>query len=260
MTIVRCPRCRDEVSVPAKATPRALVRCPLCLEQYLLAEALANAPPPLIIIGGEVAQEAIHQPATGEDEYRLSGGGVLDATSPAAATVVMPRPAVRGTQRTRRPQGSGIILLANYVIGGVLGLAMGLLVLWWGFRRDPLELGPPIAKYAPWIVPESFRTAPRSDSASEAASKSTIPSSERRTTAKTKATAESTESSELQTLPGLDEPGRLPAGSTSPAIEAPNVRERGANERKGEASQASATTTDEAKTAPPMPDLRDLLP
>src|SRR5690349_15479023 len=117
MTIVRCPRCRDEVSVPAKATPRALVRCPLCLEQYLLAEALANAPPPLIIIGGEVAQEAIEQPASGEDEYRLSGGGVLDSTSPAASTVVMPRPAVRAPQRARRPQGGGLILVANYVIG-----------------------------------------------------------------------------------------------------------------------------------------------
>src|SRR3954471_2340168 len=111
MTIVRCPRCRDEVTVPPRATVRALVRCPLCLEQYLLAEALANAPPPLIIIGGEVAHDAIQQSEPG-DEYRLAGGGVLNATSPAASTVVMPRPAVRGTQRARRPQGGGLILVA----------------------------------------------------------------------------------------------------------------------------------------------------
>src|SRR4051794_24415335 len=141
MTIVRCPRCRDEVSVPARATARALVRCPLCLEQYLLAEALANAPPPLIIIGGEVAQEAIEQPAAGEAEYRLAterqssgqfAAGALE-TSGAAAGVVMPRPTVRGLPRGRRPEKSGLILLVNYVVGGVMGLALGLLVLWWVF-------------------------------------------------------------------------------------------------------------------------------
>src|SRR6266436_4725540 len=107
MTIVRCPRCRDEVSVPARATALALVRCPLCLEQYLLAEALANAPPPLIIIGGEVAQDAIEQPAAGEGEYQLAAG-VLDASAPAAQGVVMPRPAVRGTPRARRAEKSGL--------------------------------------------------------------------------------------------------------------------------------------------------------
>src|SRR5438552_2852385 len=126
MTIVRCPRCRDEVSVPAKATARALVRCPLCLEQYLLAEALANAPPPLIIIGGEVAQDAIEMPSAGEGEYQLAGdrrssgqfaGDVLDASAPATAGVVIQRPSVRGIPRGRRPEKSGLILLVNYVVG-----------------------------------------------------------------------------------------------------------------------------------------------
>src|SRR5207302_4542335 len=68
MTIVRCPRCRDDVTVPSGATVRALVRCPLCLEQYLLAEALANAPPLLVIIGGEVADEAIERLTEIEEE------------------------------------------------------------------------------------------------------------------------------------------------------------------------------------------------
>src|SRR5262245_45970899 len=67
MSIVRCPRCRDEVTVPAKASGRALVRCPLCLEEYLLAEALTNAPPPLVIIGGEVEQSAIQSSAPGTE-------------------------------------------------------------------------------------------------------------------------------------------------------------------------------------------------
>src|SRR4029078_3582714 len=63
MAIVRCPRCRDEVTGPRGAPSRARVRCPLCWEQYLLSEALASAPPLLVIIGGEVPQAAMEQSA-----------------------------------------------------------------------------------------------------------------------------------------------------------------------------------------------------
>src|SRR5262245_30454415 len=157
MTIVRCPRCRDEVTVPLKATVRALVRCPLCLEEYLLAEALANAPPALVIIGGEVEQSAIQSPAEGDSEYRLAGGIVPAAHKAAAATSVPLRPVVRAPSRSRRQEKGGLILLVNYVVGGVMGLALGLLVLWWGFRKDPLELGPKVARYVPQIVPVEFR-------------------------------------------------------------------------------------------------------
>src|SRR5438067_2233446 len=135
MTIVRCPRCRDEVTVPAKATPRALVRCPLCLEQYLLAEALANAPPPLVIIGGEVEQAAIERSSPGESEYQLADDrrlgqhftdSPLEASAPAAAAVMAPRPAMRAMPRARRPEKSGLLLLVNYAVGGVMGLSLGL--------------------------------------------------------------------------------------------------------------------------------------
>src|SRR5205823_6268406 len=99
MTTVCCPRCRDEVTVPPGATARALVRCPLCLEQYLLAEALANAPPPLVIIGGEVEQAVIQRPAETDSEYSIASAGfspaAFNATAPATAAVTLPRPAIR---------------------------------------------------------------------------------------------------------------------------------------------------------------------
>src|SRR5205814_9509959 len=99
MITIRCPRCRDEVTVPPRATTRALVRCPLCLEQYLLAEALANAPPLLVIIGGEVEEAAIQRPVEAENEYEFATSGfpaaTLDASEPAATTVTLPRPAIR---------------------------------------------------------------------------------------------------------------------------------------------------------------------
>src|SRR5437764_12794337 len=99
MTIVRCPRCREEVTVPAKATGRALVRCPLCLEEYLLAEALANAPPLLIIIGGEVEQAMIDTAASAGTEYQLAGGGfatdAVRSSVSSTASALATRPPLR---------------------------------------------------------------------------------------------------------------------------------------------------------------------
>src|SRR5262245_60229335 len=106
MSVVRCPRCRDEVTVPSGATSRALVRCPLCLEQYLLAEALANAPPPLVIIGGDVSVAAMQRPAESESDYKISGGGfspaMFDSSAPTASTMTIPRPVLRTTRRPQR--------------------------------------------------------------------------------------------------------------------------------------------------------------
>src|SRR5688572_2935447 len=97
MTIVHCPRCRDEVTVPAKASPRALVRCPLCLEEYLLAEALAEMPPALLVVGGEMEEEpalvgggSVAAEAGGDYSLAGDGGygaGVFDSSAPAGAAV-----------------------------------------------------------------------------------------------------------------------------------------------------------------------------
>jgi hypothetical protein len=293
MSIVRCPRCRDEVTVPAKATGKALVRCPLCLEEYLLAEALANAPPPLVIIGGEVEQAAITSAA---DEYRLAGApfsaAALDSSAPAGSSALAPRPAVRAMPRPRRQEkGGGVLLLVNYALGGVLGLSLGLLVLWWGFRRDPLELGPPISRYAPFLVPAEFQGAasanidstmrPSAPSSSTAASESggegqppaERPGAQKKRNGKraTAAFEPKEPPAELQTLPGFDEPAKLPGDSLTPTIDAPALKDPGAsrspvnellNELPKSASATVELSDEEARPSPrpPMPDLTDLLP
>jgi len=50
MTFAACPRCAERVLLPASASPAATVRCPLCLEEYSLSEALQGLPPQLIVI------------------------------------------------------------------------------------------------------------------------------------------------------------------------------------------------------------------
>jgi hypothetical protein len=273
MTIIRCPRCRDEVSVPPRATSRALVRCPLCLEQYLLAEAMSNAPPALVIIGGEVAQEAIAAPTT-EDEYRLAGGpvatpeyhpGRVAAANAAAAA----RPALRAGPRPRPRQSNPILLIANYVGGGVMGLALGLLVLWWGFKRDPLELGPTFAAYVPWIVPAEFHGKPAAPAEPSGRELSAITPRAKK--------AERPRDEPLQSLPAFEVgdqptgPGLIAPGVTqptlTPTIETPLLtdptadRSTNAPADSNVVDPASATATEsEAPSAAPVPDLTSLLP
>lgn len=244
MAIVRCPRCRDEVTVPAMATSRALVRCPLCLEQYLLAEAIANAPPPLVIIGGEVVQAAIDDsPVVGHD-YRIAAAAIESADNHwghAVAATMPPMQSVRsGRRRSREP--NKVILFFSWIGGGVLGLPLAVLVLWWIFRTDPVELGPTVSAYAPWIVPAQFRGEPViSDRESEAA-KQAAP---RKPVADDAAKPVAVESDK-------------PAAEVEPSAVEPHTA------RKPEASEPPVVKTEEPgpefAPRPPMPDLTDLLP
>jgi len=174
MTIIRCPRCRDEVTAPAKASRLAIVRCPLCLEEYPLADALRHVPPELIVVGaaGEETPEHVEASATAAvPDYQVSGGaGVFDASPGAGAA--MPVAPIKGV-RTRRKQGSGIGSLIGIVFGGLAGISLAVLILWWVFKRD-IGLGSTVAKipYMQWIVPKEFRDdtgAPQGNGTSQSA-------------------------------------------------------------------------------------------
>jgi hypothetical protein len=272
MAIVRCPRCRDEVTVPPGATTRALVRCPLCLEEYLLSEALANAPPPLVIIGGEVPQAAIDTSSVAGHDYALAAAAVSDSPDnhwghATAATLARTAPAVRTGRRVRKREPGVLLLMLNWVGGGVLGLALAPLVLWWVFKVDPVELGPTVAAYTPWAVPQQFHgnSGPRTDFEPVAEPprrrpKKAAPEKERAVTEKSSAV------DELQSLPELNTPPQ-PSEAASPAIDAPEIKRNISprTEVRNEALPPLSGKNEEppaepASPRPPMPDLTDLLP
>ena len=60
-----CPKCQKQVAIPDGAEPESRVRCPLCDAEYALSEALALAPPALILIDAE-ADAAIFAAITAE--------------------------------------------------------------------------------------------------------------------------------------------------------------------------------------------------
>jgi hypothetical protein len=263
MAIVRCPRCRDEVAVPRGATSRALVRCPLCLEEYLLSEALAGAPPLLVIIGGEVPQAAIETAPVAGHDYQLAAAAFDSPENHwghAVASSIAPQaPAVRAGRRPRKREPSVALLLLNWVGGGVLGLALAPLVLWWIFKVDPVELGPTVAAYVPWAVPQQFHCSTRN----VATDTEPVERPARRRTKKTVAENEpvvepqAPASNELQSLPELNGPAQSPDGER-PTIEAPQLRQRPATPPA--AGKKDEPPDENRPPRPPMPDLTDLLP
>jgi hypothetical protein len=177
MSIVSCPRCRDEVTVPAKAKPSAVVRCPLCREEYRLDEALEQLPPSLVVIDGGYDDDEgeLVGAGVGASEYRVAGeydGGGFSAGLGASdsvfstggpggsalsdTAVAAPAPRLGDTSRPKRKQKSAVGELVKVVLGGVVGIVAAMMILWWAVGRDPLKLGPKVAEYAPWIVPEQF--------------------------------------------------------------------------------------------------------
>src|SRR5262249_39706051 len=146
-------------------------------------------------------------------DYRLAAA-VVDSPDNrwghAAAAALAPRVPTIRTGRRPRPRHTNPLLLGfSWVGGGVLGLAIAPLVRCWLFRADPVELGPTVAAYAPWIVPQQFHGRP---AAVEPDSEPVIGPTKRRsrdTTAEKKPAPETQGSSEeLQTQPSLDEPSR----------------------------------------------------
>ncbi|MCA9177651.1 MAG: hypothetical protein KDB14_24440 [Planctomycetales bacterium] len=179
MSIKRCPYCMDEVRIPAGVPETATVRCPLCLEEYQLLE--VGLPPLLEVVdggdamlvgAGVVSGAAAAGEADTADGYRLAGsdlkvakdtsddGGALPAfslTEEKAASGATST--VKTSRRPAKKKASPIKEMVKIVGGGVIGLAIGQLALWylpgdWKTKqRDPFGLGPHVHKVAPWIVP-----------------------------------------------------------------------------------------------------------
>lgn len=199
MTIASCPKCREQVSIPNGTSSQARVRCPLCQEEYILAAALERLPPLLIVLPDvEPAQHDPHatfeerapesavigvDEAPADFELEPPAGG-WTAESPAAVPAFRfepdsvspstPGSSLATRSRARRKQASPLKAMIQVVAGGVLGLVIAQLILWWlpgdwgKANRDPLGVADTIARYVPFVVPAELwgtQTASESPSA-----------------------------------------------------------------------------------------------
>jgi hypothetical protein len=160
--------------VPQGANPEARVQCPLCDEEYLLAEALATAPPELILLDapspaavaagdsfaawGDSGTSDIHGEAL-ETEAAPSrpgfdfGGSGEDSQAVDRDDPSMPKMAPLPGPRRRR--SSFMRQMIGVFGGGIIGLGLGYYILLWigGPQKDFLKIG---GKLPAFMVPPEF--------------------------------------------------------------------------------------------------------
>ncbi len=290
MTTVNCPLCDEKVRVPAAASSQARVQCPLCVEEFELAEALDQLAPLLVVIDDPAAAATADSSgplaAPDTEQASLDEQGLLDgppsddddaaiaaedstvpeftfeapSDTPAAAPefAFESGSASGGSSataarraRAQRPQKSAVKEMIKVVGGGVVGLTIAQLILWWlpgDWKRDPFELGPKIPGFASFIVSPRFR-------APSVADQSQVPAAQ--------PAAAGGRLVDFGTF-GQDQDGELPSSSfdgmfdpNAPQAEQVNGRKQRnrdagqpsvdsvANQSVGPAGDASATVTDQ---------------
>lgn len=165
MSVVRCLRCRDEVTVPVGIDPEAIVACPLCREQYTFQTLLDHLPPPLVVISSPRPERVY------SDSHVFAGACEppppielnLHEAVPAfqvdpTATPVTDSPPLKTRQRRVAKPTSPLWQMAKVMLGGVGGLVIAQLVLWQA-GKDPFEMAPTVSPYVPWLFRSSLRSA-----------------------------------------------------------------------------------------------------
>ena len=138
MNITQCPRCRDEVRVPQQASAESRVRCPLCQEEFLLREVLAQLPPLLELLDAPIAGAGESGAAAESlsdkvwDSAGQVGGGFSFGESSAAGTSFgAGAGTIRATPRAKRREQNPVVEIAKMAGGGLAGLILAQLILWW---------------------------------------------------------------------------------------------------------------------------------
>ena len=169
MTVSQCPKCHDDVVVPATASEKARVQCPLCREEFELSELFDQLPPALVVLDDP---EPLASPTAPEakDGFQLadtaSGAGPAVAFKPDGVSTDGPSPAGKTSARRRpssrpqRKQSSPMKEMIKVFLGGIVGLVIAQLILWWwpgdlsNRKRDFLKIAPSVGKVIPFIVPD----------------------------------------------------------------------------------------------------------
>jgi len=63
----------------------------------------------------------------------------------------------RAPARKGKAKRSALKEVVSVVMGGLAAIPIAQVVIWWGMQRDPFEVGPPVGRYVPWVVPQEFR-------------------------------------------------------------------------------------------------------
>ncbi len=176
MLIAKCPHCQKSIRVP-EAPQTSQVQCPLCDASYPLEDVLVHLPPELIVRNDNLVHGAAkvtpnEESTSGKEtiessdfEDKLSMEPIHEQPQPARLQPFnfdvaerLPPTEVLPARNTvpRRKAKNPLLEVIKVGLGGLAGLAIAQLVLWWlpgSWSRDPLKLAPKMEAFAPWLLP-----------------------------------------------------------------------------------------------------------
>lgn len=62
----------------------------------------------------------------------------------------------RSSRRYRKERSPAVEIL-KVIVGGILAIPIAYMIVIWFFRQDPLDVGPKLGNFAPFMVPSEFR-------------------------------------------------------------------------------------------------------
>lgn len=197
MMIANCPKCQDKITIPDGARENSNVACPLCRDEFLLSEVLQTLPPRLILL--DPAEEDTFAPPAAAVAETTSSLGIVDEVTEDAEKIEVPAeesPAdtepgkskqedsfafadsgesgaaaptsIRSSQRSRQKSENPLGMMIKVALGGLMAAPLAQLILWWGFSRDPVKLGPKVPSVIRWVVPKDLRGSTTSQAPSKA--------------------------------------------------------------------------------------------
>lgn len=194
MTTFACPNCQHHIHLPEGVSQTALLQCPMCGHTTPASELTHGVGPtwivvepgdagtPLVSTAPIVSTAATVTAATSADaspaeaDASNASSGSTDEREYEPTESSLPKadrtrkqplkqqdwskhkPLTHDEyQKRKRKSSSPMAGIVQIVLGGALALPIAQLLIWHVLGKDPFELAPKAAAYAPWIVPYKFR-------------------------------------------------------------------------------------------------------
>ncbi len=166
-----CPGCQRTLVLATEASLQAVLRCRHCSKQFTIGEMIEaelgywevvedpNAPPPKASGDGEVAADDAVLELSMSEEY-VSPQTLLKKQAEKKKVDWSKFEPITHEQyeRMRRKAKSPIWSMLSVLLGGLASIPIATLLIWHVLGKDPLQMGPVVGRYAPWIVPTRFQS------------------------------------------------------------------------------------------------------
>ena len=165
-----CPGCHRTLVLAAEVSLQAVLRCRHCSHQFVLGEMAEtemgfweviddpNAPEPKVFGTIDDAADDAELELAKSDEYLSPQMLIKNQAEKKDVDRSKFEPITHEQyERMRRKGKSPIWSMLSVLLGGLASIPIATLLIWHVLGKDPLQMGPVVGRYAPWIVPARFQ-------------------------------------------------------------------------------------------------------